>query len=166
LDCSLSQLYFDPEKVIEESDGILTRCVQDFLIGRHGEKILPLVKVGETYEKMTKSDTEDTLRSLAMRLGQALRADAVIAGTVWRYKKKATGHAGVETPASVAFAVFLIDPANGRAIWRGLFDEKQTSPPSEDFLDARTLVKRGAKWLSADELARRGVKEVFKKSPL
>jgi len=33
-------------------------------------------------------------------------------------------------------------------------------------LDTWAFIKKGAKWLSADELARYGVREVFKKFPL
>ncbi|NIM98574.1 MAG: hypothetical protein GTO24_10985 [candidate division Zixibacteria bacterium] len=72
---------------------------------------------------------------------------------------------GAESPASVAFAVYLIDVASGKLLWTGKFSETQRTL-SDNVLDTWAFVKKGAKWLSADELASYGVKEVLKKSPL
>ena len=36
---------------------------------------------------------------------------------------------------------------------------------AEDIQDARAFFKKGAKWLTANELARYGVNEIFKKFP-
>jgi hypothetical protein len=65
----------------------------------------------------------------------------------------------------VAFTLYLIDVANGRMPWTASFVETQR-PLSENILDTRRFLQRGAKWLTADELARWGVKEIRKKSPL
>ena len=65
----------------------------------------------------------------------------------------------------MAFAVYLIDVANGKTLWKGSFKESQ-GVLSENILDARAFFKKGARWLSADELARYGVKEVLEEFPL
>jgi hypothetical protein len=49
-------------------------------------------------------------------------------------------------------------------LWQAKFDKTQRSL-SEDILDARAFFKKGAKWLTADQLARYGVNEIFKKFP-
>ena len=72
---------------------------------------------------------------------------------------------GVESPASVAFAVGLIDVASGKMLWEATFDKTQRSL-SEDIRDAPAFFKEGAKWLTAKELARYGVNQIFKKFPL
>ena len=164
LDAGISQLHFDPEKMSPDSDTILTRLVQDALRKRYGEGLVPLAEAMEAYGAVSKGDTGETLRTLAQKLGQALGTDLIMAGNVWRFKERVGRAAGVETPASVAFGVYLIDVSNGRALWREVFEKSQRSL-SENILDARAFFKKGAKWVTANELALYGVREVFKKYP-
>jgi hypothetical protein len=72
---------------------------------------------------------------------------------------------GPERGASVAFDMYLIEVSSGRTVWKARFDETQR-PLTEDIRAGKVLIKKGVKWLSADELARYGVEEVFKKFPL
>ena len=58
----------------------------------------------------------------------------------------------------------FIDVADGRMLWKAAFDKTQRSL-SEDIRDARAFFQKGAKWLTANELARYGVNEIFKKFP-
>jgi hypothetical protein len=89
----------------------------------------------------------------------------MIVGTVWRYKERVGGALAVQSPASVAFAIYVIEVATGKTVWKAKFDETQR-PLSENILEAKRFLKRGAKWLSANELAQYGVKEIFKGFPL
>jgi len=165
LDCPLSQLYFNPERLSKDSNRSLTRYVHEALQKRHGDKVTSLEKALEAYGKISKDEAKDTLRTLAVKLGESLEANLMVAGTVWRYEERSGGPVGAFSPASVAFAVFLIDVASGKILWKGNFNETQRSL-SENVLDTWAFIKKGAKWLSADELARYGVREVFKKFPL
>jgi hypothetical protein len=165
LDCPLSELYFNPERLSRDSDRSLTRYVHEALQKRHGERVIPLEKVLEAYNGISKDEATDTLRSLAKKLGEALEANVMVAGTVWRYEERSGSAVGAISPASVAFVVYLIDVASGKILWKGNFNETQRSL-SENVLDTWAFIKKGAKWLSADELARYGVREVFKKFPL
>ena len=119
----------------------------------------------EAYNGISKDEATDTLRTLAVKLGESLAANLMVAGTVWRYEERSGGPVGAFSPASVAFVVYLIDVASGKIFWKGNFNETQRSL-SENVLDTWAFIKKGAKWLSADELARYGVREVFKKFPL
>jgi hypothetical protein len=49
-------------------------------------------------------------------------------------------------------------------LWTAKFAQTQ-GYLSDNVLDVWAFVKKGAKWLSADELARYGVEEAFKRSP-
>ena len=164
IDSSISQLYFNPEKMSSDSDGILTGHVQEALHKRHGEKLIPLGKSIEAYGGISKDDTRDTLRTLAQKMGQALGANFIMAGNVWRFKERVGSAAGAETPATVAFGLFLIDVSNGKVFWREVFEKSQSSL-SENIFEARAFFKKGAKWVTANELARYGVSEVLKKYP-
>jgi curli biogenesis system outer membrane secretion channel CsgG len=101
---------------------------------------------------------------LAQRLGKALSANAMIVGSVWKYRDRRGGTRAVESPASVAFAVHLVDVETGSVLWSKDFAETQRSL-SENILKAPAFFARGAKWLTADELARFGMEEIFKAFP-
>ncbi len=165
LDCPLSQLYFNQERISGDSHRILTRFVHEALQNRQGERVIPLEKTVEAYDLISRDEAKDTLRNLAKKLGEALGANLMVAGTVWRYEERVGGSMGAFSPASVAFAVYLIDVASGKTLWMGSFNETQRSL-FENVLDTWAFFKKGAKWLSADELARYGVREVIKKFPL
>ncbi len=49
---------------------------------------------------------------------------------------------GSESPASVAFAVYLIDVASGKMLWTGKFAETQRTL-SDNVLDTWAFVKKG-----------------------
>ena len=165
LDCPLSQLYFNPERLSRDSDRSLTRYVHEALQKRHGDKVTSLENALEAYGKISKDEPKDTLRTLAVKLGEALESNVMVGGTVWRFEDRSGSAVGSFSPASVAFVVYLIDVASGKILWKGNFNETQRSL-SENVLDTWAFFKKGAKWLSADELARYGVREVFKKFPL
>jgi hypothetical protein len=64
----------------------------------------------------------------------------------------------------VAFALYLVDAASGRQLWRGVFDMTQEMV-LWDMARFSDRIRMGLKWLSADELARYGVKAVFRTFP-
>ena len=165
LDASVSKLYFNLENVAENSDRVLTGHVQEALQKRHGEKVVPDSDVTMVFERIPKNGTVDTPKSLAQKTGHALRANLIIVGTVWRYKERVGGAMGAQSPASVAFAISLIETDSGKMLWKAAFDKTEKSL-SEDIRDARAFFKKGAKWLTASELARYGIEEIFKKYPL
>ena len=61
--------------------------------------------------------------------------------------------------------IYLIEVSSGKTVWKAKFDETQR-PMTEDIRGAKEILKKGAKWLSADELARYGINEILKKFPL
>jgi len=165
LDCPLRMLSFDPENVLPGSDRNLTGYLHEVLKERHGERVIPLAEMVNVYDRIAKDDAQDTPRTVAQKLGGALKTDLIFAGAVWRYRERVGRPAGAASPASVGFAVYLIEVTSGKMLWSGKFAETQQAL-SDNVLDTWAFVKKGAKWLSANELARYGVKEVLKKSPL
>jgi len=160
IDCPACQLIFNTGDIKDGADKTLTRYVHESLLSRFGERLIPLEIGVESFAQLSKDSTSDTLRSLAVRLGKALNTDYIFAGSVWRYKERAgTAHAST-SPASVGFVVYTVKVADGRMLWKAAFHKTQRSL-SENIFDARTFMKYGARWLSADEWARYGVDEVF-----
>ena len=101
-------------------------------------------------------------RRLLVQMGKSLHADAVVSGTIYRFRQRVRS---VSTPASVAFAMELIRVADGRVIWNRAFDQTQRGL-HEDLFKIGTFMKRGVKWLTAQELAASGLHETMASFPL
>ena len=164
LDCPLADLCFDTQDVRSGAERNVTRFMQEALEDRLGERMIPLGKTLTVYEGLAKDQTADSPRSLAVRLGRELKAAHIIAGTVWRYRERTGTARASASPASVAFVVYIIDVTDGRRLWKGTHLETQ-KPLSESIFEARTFFKRGARWLSVDELARYGIDEIVEQFP-
>jgi hypothetical protein len=164
LHCPLCQLSFEPDDLTFDCDQVLTRYVQQALERHHEDMAIPFGQVQAAYDQIAMDATQDTPVTLAQRLGKEVNAHYVLLGTVWRYREREGGSRGVQKPASVSFSVHLLRTADGKLIWERTFAETQRSL-SENVLEARAFFERGAKWLTADELARYGVEEIMKDFP-
>ena len=101
---------------------------------------------------------------LLIEAGRFANADLVLAGYLYRFKQRVgTGYA-VESPASVAFSIHLINISDGRILWSGYFDETQHSL-SDNLLEIGSFFKRGAKWITSEEMAVSGLEELLKTFP-
>jgi hypothetical protein len=161
----LSDLALDPEDLAPDAEGILTGYVHQELEKRYGERAVPLTKSREIYGAMPKDNKVDTPLSVTKRLGEALEANLMVLGTVRKYRRRTAdtgeGYRGV----AVAFTVYIVDVPTGKVLWKDRFAESQSSF-TDDILRRGKGVKKGMKWLTADEMARRGVKGIFDKCPL
>ena len=165
LNCPICELYFRSENIKDGADRAITSYVQGILERRYKDKVISLEEVTRVYQEIPGDDTKDTPRSLAQKAGEALGGDLMIVGAVWRYRDRVQEPIGPGRGASVAFDMYLIEVFTGKTVWKTKFDETQR-PLTEDIRGVKVLIKKGAKWLSADELARYGIEEVFKKFPL
>ncbi len=164
LSCTVCLLLNDPKDLAPDSDFILTQYTQKALQNRLGKKVITLEQSAETFERIPKDDIKDSPRSLAKKLGEALNADLMIVGNVWKFRDRVGGSRAISEPASVAFAIYIIEVTSGKLLWKEVFSETQR-PLSENTLKARAFFERGSKWLSANELASFGVTEIFQKFP-
>jgi hypothetical protein len=161
----LSDLTLDPEDLAPGAEGILTGYVHQELEKRYGERAVPLTKTREIYGVMPQDNKVDTPLSVTKRLGEALEANLMVLGTVRKYRRRTAdtgeGYRGV----AMAFTVYFIDVTTGKVLWQDRFAESQSSF-SDDILRRKKGVKKGMRWLTADEMARHGVKEIFDRCPL
>jgi hypothetical protein len=165
LNCPICQLTTDQESMSPGCDRTLTQYVQEALERRHEDMTVPLERVIAEYNQMRIDETKDTPMVVARELGKRIGADYVLVGNVWRYKDRTGSALAAENPASVAFALYLIEVGSGRMLWSDVFSETQHSL-SENILQAKGFFEMGGKWVTADELALYGVKEMFKRFPL
>lgn len=161
----LSDLVLNPDDPAPGAEGILSGYVQEELERRYGERVVSLAKAREIYGVMPKDNKVDTPLSVTKRLGEALEANLMILGTVRKYRRRTSDTGEGYRAVAVAFTVYLVDVPTGKLLWQDRFAESQSSF-TDDILRRRKGVKKGMTWLTADEMARRGVKEIFDRCPL
>ena len=160
----LSLIAFERQYLRDDADQVLTRMVAKALETRFGEKLIHVKQAMSIFEQISEDKTLDTPRKLAKVFGEKLKAELVVVGSAWRYRDRDSKDMP-EASASVAFELFLVEAATGQRLWREKFDQTQKML-SEDVVRGLKQLKMGARWLTADELARYGVKEVFKRFPI
>lgn len=162
--CPVCDLAYDPESLSPDCDKVLTQYVQEALEKKHGHRVVPQPITVKTYAQLRLDERRDTPLALSQKVGRLLGANLMAVGSVWRYRERKGGSRAVESPASVSFALHVVDVESGKILWSKSFVETQRSL-SENILDAKAFFERGAKWLTADELAFDGVKQIFKEFP-
>ena len=128
-------------------------------------KAIPLWTVEGISSKNPSQDLRGADRRLLVQIGKSVHTDAVVSGTIYRFEQRAGNSLSVSTPASVAFAMELIRVADGRVIWNRAFDETQRSL-DQNMFKLGSFLKRGGKWLTAEELAVAGLHETMTSFPL
>lgn len=159
LDCTLKQFCQEINELGGGAENALTRQMQRAIERQLDDKVVPLPRAAKIYDELPQDRSVDTPRQLAQRFGKAAGADHVILGSVWRYR-----HRTPDTGASVAFTIYLLEVDNGRRVWRGRFDKTQLAL-TDDLGDAGSFFRSGARWLSAEELGRFGIKQVMQDFP-
>jgi hypothetical protein len=162
--CPVCDLTYDRRSLSPDSDKVLTQYVRDGLERKHGDRVISQALVAKTYAQLPLDDRRDTPLALSQKMGKLLDANLMAVGTVWRYRERVGGAGAVSSPASVAFALHLVDVESGKILWSKSFVQTQRSL-SENILNAKAFFDQGAKWLTADELASFGVKEILKEFP-
>ncbi|MDY6831739.1 MAG: hypothetical protein SWC96_07820 [Thermodesulfobacteriota bacterium] len=165
LTCPVSDLCVTQEDFPEDADRVLTRLAWQTAANRWGEAVTPMHTAADAWTAVDKDPAADTLLLLARRVGAALNVDYVMAGTVWRFREREGYAASASRPASVAFALYLVDVKQGTGVWSGGFDRTQ-QPLSENLLNVVGFFRQGAKWLTAEELAAVGMETVFENFPV
>jgi len=111
----------------------------------------------------TSSDSLDPARVLAA--ASDFGANAVLTGTVVRWRDRQGERLGASAPASVGFEVTLLRVPDGAKLWTAVFDETQ-QPLTENLFNAFRYPGGGSRWLTAEELSGWGADEVATALPL
>jgi hypothetical protein len=127
-------------------------------------QIIPPEKVMAVYNRVAAEKLKQPLLAVLKKVGAELKADVIAVGYVYRYTERVGYDYSAERPASVAFEIRLLNVKDGSTIWRGVFDKTQKSL-MENVFQASSFFKGGAKWLTASQLAKQGIDEIFKTFP-
>ena len=150
--CSVCGRFFITGEVVPDAAAKLTHSLISHLKRKKKYKLVILNLNGE--------EKEFSERKRIVNKGREYNADAVIVGSVYRYKERIGNRYSVKSPASVAFGVHLIETKSGRNIWSGHFDETQRSL-SENLFKLKKFIKRKASWITADEMAINGFADML-----
>jgi len=164
LACSLSQVCAPDPSIRLGADRSMTRIVFDWLKIRFDQELVPLERSKEAFAQLAVDLEGDTPRKLVTDLGGRIRSDLIVTGTVWRYRERGGVDGFPDSPASVGFVIYLVDVETGTRLWQGIFDGAQDSL-TRISLRSPLKMEGGLKWLSANELAKRGVNEVMRQFP-
>ena len=97
-------------------------------------------------------------------VGNTFKADAVLTGYIYRWREREGTDYAVNRPASVAFDLHLISPAEGTTLWKAKFDETQRSL-LENVFAVSTFFESKGKWLTAEKLAMLGLQKMLAEMP-
>ena len=145
------------ERIVEE-------MVTDKLRDYKDVDIVPQEKVAGVYRRISTARLKQSLLQTFLETGSELRADVLVAGFVYRYRERVGYDYSAERPAAVAFEIHLISVSDGRTLWRGTFDKTQKSL-MEDVFQVSSFFRGGGKWLTARQLTKLGVDQIFKTFP-
>jgi len=103
----------------------------------------------------------DSPEGRAGQLASLLHVDAALTATIATYRERVGSAYGVTEPASVSLQVLLVRAGEKQASWRADYTQTQ-EPLAYNLLNFWAVQRGGAKWLTADELAKIGVDEAVK----
>jgi hypothetical protein len=98
-------------------------------------------------------------------IGKAVSADIAMTGYIYRMHERGGSEYSIDSPASVAFDVYLIRVEDGSFLWKGIFDKTQ-KPLSDNILELNSFLKFKGKWVDAQTLAEVGLNELVDDMPL
>ena len=151
--------------VVRQSDQFLTARLVTHVRRDTHFAIVPSRDADAIMTGLTEQQGRDwPLRRLVARTGQRLGADAVIVGHVYRFRERTGGGAASETPASVAFDIYLIDCQQEQVRWSAFYDYTQQAL-SDNLGGIGNFFRRGGRWVRAEELATIAMEDIFEKFP-
>lgn len=165
LRCPLCGNVFVTGEVINDADDFLTLSLISLMESRKGVELIPSGQAQGVWSEMLSRD-EDRLseREQIVETGRILGADLVMAGYVYRFRERIGTGYSVDSPASAAFDVHLVDVAGRRILWTGRFDETQRSL-FENLFKIITFLKRKGAWVTVDKMAVSALEDMLQTFP-
>jgi hypothetical protein len=162
--CPLCKGLHQSGSILPGSQNTMTRLLYEKMENVGTFTLFPLERVEGVLSRSDLKQFFEKPGSAAVLLGRELDADFVFVGYLFRFEQRVGSSMGVEKPASVGFDLHLVRVRDGKIAWTGKFDETQR-PLSDNLLKIGTFFRRGAKWLTAEELASAGMGETLTALP-
>ena len=137
---------------------VLSRLLAEAVAREGSWKIAAAERVKSVLGALPADSPETRAGAVAKRVG----ADAAITATVIEFRERQGSDYGVSEPASVALQVLLVPAGAQQAAWRADYSYTQ-EPLAYNLWNFWGVLRGGAKWLTAEEIAQIGVEEAVRR---
>ncbi len=144
---------------LEKGQKLVDTMLAEYFSGREDVALLTAGQRDSLDKDMTRCRT-----TAAVTICRTKQADAVLLCTLHRFTEREGNEYSIVSPASVAFDYKLIHAETGQTICSGVFNETQQHLLADMFQFFKKT-QRGVKWLSAEELARDGLRQKIADCP-
>ncbi len=152
----------DSKNQLEAGVYTITSLLAQYLAGIQSEISFQIIS-NEQMESLL-GEYHGDLFSQARFVASQMNSDAVLIITVERFRERDGTQYSVEAPASVSFEYKLLKSDGPQILCNGVFEETQV-PLTDNIFTLKKAKKRGFKWITAEDLAREGIKEKFGACP-
>lgn len=149
----------EQKKHLQHGVDVMNRLLAQELSGKDKIKFISHDQISGL--RLTGSENPVEVARLA---GERIHCSTVLQTSVVRYSDRIGTKWSVESPASVAFDLRLIDTRTGNLLWAAKFDEEQV-PVLDNLYNFSKAKTRGFTWIKADELMKEGMQEKISSSP-
>jgi hypothetical protein len=164
--CPVCERVFITGEVEDAGDSFLTNQLIVWLQKNSNYEIAVLpISLDSQALLYSSNETAGLVNRKIADLGRRHNADAVLIGFLYRFKERVGKGYSIESPASVAFGMHLIRVSDQRTVWSANYEETQRSL-GENVLLLGQFLKRGGRWVTAEEMARAGLEKILKKFPM
>jgi len=123
------------------------------------ERLVPSSRVSGIYERLIAQGPALDEKVIIRKIANYFNVDAVFKGYIYLWRERKGGEYGIESPSHVSLELALFRAEDGKMIWKGSYNKRQTSL-SENLLDIWTFIRAGGKWVSAQRLAEIGLSKM------
>ncbi|VAX22376.1 hypothetical protein MNBD_NITROSPINAE02-1415 [hydrothermal vent metagenome] len=103
--------------------------------------------------------------ALGADIGRRMGADVVMMGSVMRFEELVGTKIAAEKPAAVGLSLAVINPADGKILWKAKFEKVQHALLL-DVLDYETFFAGGMVWQRASQLSHVGITNLLQRLPI
>ena len=96
--------------------------------------------------------------------GRQLGANAIMTGHVYRFRERVGTNFAANSPASVAFDLYIIDCQQESVLWYAFYNYTQQAL-NDNLGGMGSFIRRGGRWATAEELATFAIEDMFADLP-
>jgi hypothetical protein len=146
----------------DDANRLLTDLLIDALRQQTDFQILPSRDASALMERLKSSGVQQRRPlDVLVQAGRLMKTELVVQGYLYRFEDRVGKDYSAESPASVAFEVHLINSDAQKLVWSGYFDQTQQAL-TDDLRYIGTFFRRGGRWVTAEDMTRTAMVDMFK----
>lgn len=153
------------EPVNQSIADIMSDKIYTLLIETKDYEFINLREIKSLTDPALYNESSGDSIKIIQTIGNAVSADVVLTGYIYRMHEREGSEYTAGSPASVAFDLYLINVKDGSFLWKGRFDKTQKTL-SENLLEIKSFLKFKGKWVDSKTLAEIGLNELIESMPL